>query len=247
MSKPVPAWVLPTANPECENTNVYRSGRVPSLAGRLSAARDFIEVGTQVCALAAELGVVECTATLHAASGRPVLVVDNVQALSREDRIGYFVEGWLDDLVLRELRERHAPVDGPSELAVPLLVPGDLIGSLRFRYRRSLAAELRRDLCAIGTHVSVRLAQLGIQAQPESLPFSSLTPRQLGVALLAARGSTNGEIAAALDLSENTIKKHLKDVFERIGISNRTELASLVARACIASVTEHECVTITRG
>jgi DNA-binding NarL/FixJ family response regulator len=57
-----------------------------------------------------------------------------------------------------------------------------------------------------------------------------LTPRQLEVATFTARGLTNREIARVLDLSENTVKKHLKDVFATLEITNRTELAVLVAR-----------------
>jgi DNA-binding NarL/FixJ family response regulator len=57
-----------------------------------------------------------------------------------------------------------------------------------------------------------------------------LTPRQLEVATLTARGCSNREIASVLELSENTVKKHLKDVFAALDVSNRTELAVLLVR-----------------
>lgn len=227
---------------------IMKGLRLPALASRLSSACDFVQVATQVCVLAAELGVDQCTVSLHASSGRPALCVDNRRAITREERVDYFAEHWVSDPVLVGLRESHAPIGVENELAIPLLEPGALIGSIRFWHREAIAAEVRRDLCALGTHVSVRLAQLQITAPPEADPFSRLTPRQVGVALLAARGSTNGEIAGALELSENTVKKHLKDVFERMSISNRTELAVVIVRASVPQdVTEHDGVTVMRA
>jgi DNA-binding NarL/FixJ family response regulator len=58
-----------------------------------------------------------------------------------------------------------------------------------------------------------------------------MTPRQREIAALVACGYTNAEIALALAISPNTIKKHLKDLFLALGLANRTELAVLVARA----------------
>lgn len=52
-----------------------------------------------------------------------------------------------------------------------------------------------------------------------------LTPRQHEVALAAARGLSNQQIATALRLSEGTVKNHLKVTFRRLGVSNRTQLA----------------------
>jgi DNA-binding CsgD family transcriptional regulator len=44
-----------------------------------------------------------------------------------------------------------------------------------------------------------------------------------------ARGYTNVEVAVALQISPNTIKKHLKHLFARLAVANRTELATLVS------------------
>jgi len=56
---------------------------------------------------------------------------------------------------------------------------------------------------------------------------AQLTARQLEITELAARGRTNAELSATLGISENTVKKHLKDIFRRLGVSNRTELAAV--------------------
>lgn len=52
-----------------------------------------------------------------------------------------------------------------------------------------------------------------------------LTPRQLDVLRLLARGLTNKEIAGVLGIAESTVKTHLKTLFEVLEVSNRTEAA----------------------
>ena len=47
---------------------------------------------------------------------------------------------------------------------------------------------------------------------------SSLSPRELEIAQLAAARRTNAEIAEALHLSEATVKNHLKRIFDKLGL-----------------------------
>jgi two-component system NarL family response regulator len=56
----------------------------------------------------------------------------------------------------------------------------------------------------------------------------SLTAREIAVLGLVARGMTNREIATALSMGEETVKGHLKHVFAKLDVSDRTE-AALVA------------------
>jgi DNA-binding NarL/FixJ family response regulator len=64
----------------------------------------------------------------------------------------------------------------------------------------------------------------------EASPFVHLTPRELGVAQLVAEGRSNKEIAAALRLSEGTIKAHLHSIYSKLGVDNRTAVAIMYAR-----------------
>lgn len=57
-----------------------------------------------------------------------------------------------------------------------------------------------------------------------------LSPRQLQVLELLAAGLTNGEIAARLHLSANTVKFHVRTIYERAGVSNRVQAAAVLAR-----------------
>lgn len=52
-----------------------------------------------------------------------------------------------------------------------------------------------------------------------------MTGQQLRIAELVAEGATNREIAARMFLSTRTVDHHLRNVFHRLGIRSRTELA----------------------
>lgn len=58
----------------------------------------------------------------------------------------------------------------------------------------------------------------------KKLKQHNLTPRQEEIAFLAVTGHSNSEIAEKLFISEYTVKDHLKEIFRKIGIRNRSEL-----------------------
>jgi len=55
-----------------------------------------------------------------------------------------------------------------------------------------------------------------------------LTPREHEIISLVGSGMTNREVARALWLSPNTVRKHLENVFEKLGVNNRTAAAAQV-------------------
>ena len=56
-----------------------------------------------------------------------------------------------------------------------------------------------------------------------------LTPREREIALLVCTGLSNKHICRQLNLSEGTVKIHLHNVYEKLAIRNRTQLAMFVA------------------
>jgi DNA-binding NarL/FixJ family response regulator len=52
---------------------------------------------------------------------------------------------------------------------------------------------------------------------------SILSARELEILLLAARGLSNHQIASALNLSEATVKRHLANIFQKMGVGSRGE------------------------
>lgn len=55
---------------------------------------------------------------------------------------------------------------------------------------------------------------------------NALTGREEAVLALVAEGKSNAQIAATLTLSENTVKFHLRNLFAKLGVANRTEAAA---------------------
>jgi len=62
-------------------------------------------------------------------------------------------------------------------------------------------------------------------------PIASLSVRKRRIAEFAAFGATAAEIGRALDVSPETVRAHLKRIYERLGVANRVELAACVREA----------------
>jgi DNA-binding NarL/FixJ family response regulator len=59
---------------------------------------------------------------------------------------------------------------------------------------------------------------------PERKHFG-LTPRELEIVGVILAGCSNGDIAAKFAISEKTVKHHLTNIFDKLGVSSRLELA----------------------
>lgn len=64
------------------------------------------------------------------------------------------------------------------------------------------------------------------QILSENVGQEELTPAESNVLRMIVGGMSNKEIAFALDVSENTVKTHNKNIFEKLGISDRTSAAT---------------------
>jgi len=100
--------------------------------------------------------------------------------------------------------------------------------------REDLLAAVKARLARKRVHqAELRAAKSAAQFKPD---FSSarpllalgLTAREAEVLLWVAQGKSNGDVATLLGLAEKTVKKHLGNVFEKLGVENRNS-ASLRA------------------
>jgi DNA-binding NarL/FixJ family response regulator len=57
-----------------------------------------------------------------------------------------------------------------------------------------------------------------------------LSARELEIVLLAARGLSNGQIAARVHLAEATVKRHLANVYIKMGVGSRGEATRMALR-----------------
>jgi DNA-binding CsgD family transcriptional regulator len=82
--------------------------------------------------------------------------------------------------------------------------------------------ELRKHGRAVYHRSAAGTADAGVGA---------LTARELQLARLVVDRRTNTEIAAELFLSKKTVETHLRNIFRKVDVSSRVELARAVERA----------------
>jgi DNA-binding NarL/FixJ family response regulator len=72
----------------------------------------------------------------------------------------------------------------------------------------------------------VQAMRMAYEVRPEEAAEKfSLTARELEVVAAIIEGETNKDIAKRLAISEQTVKHHLSSIFDKVGVSNRLELA----------------------
>jgi DNA-binding CsgD family transcriptional regulator/tetratricopeptide (TPR) repeat protein len=98
-------------------------------------------------------------------------------------------------------------------------------GALRYR------AAADRGLRSLGQRVHRRTRP----GQADGVGVASLTQRELQVARLVVDRRTNAEIADALFLSPKTVETHMRNIFRKLDVSSRVEVARLVERAAPTS------------
>ena len=64
----------------------------------------------------------------------------------------------------------------------------------------------------------------------ENIGQEELTPAESNVLRMIVGGMSNKEIGFALDVTENTVKTHIKNIFDKIGVSDRTSAATLAIK-----------------
>ena len=109
-------------------------------------------------------------------------------------------------------------------IAPVVMFDGEVVAlsCLRTRRARSFSRRELSRLMSVSLWSSSALSRLGGGGA------ELLTARQREVGELVLRGLTNAEIASVLCISPNTVKKYLKEIFLRHGISRRAELAALL-------------------
>jgi DNA-binding CsgD family transcriptional regulator len=138
------------------------------------------------------------------------------------------------DVAFTEALELHSRNTRSFDRARTELLFGE---HLRRRRRRVEAREHLRAALeafdALGAVAWAERARTELRASGESArkrdpsTVTELTPQELQVARFVAEGLSNKEVAAQLFLSPRTIDAHLRNVFAKLGITSRTQLAHL--------------------
>jgi NarL family two-component system response regulator LiaR len=85
--------------------------------------------------------------------------------------------------------------------------------------RAAFAGEVHLD-----PQVARVLAQR-MRARRDEVPTEALTPREMEVLQLLARGAANKEIAADLSITERTARTHVSNILGKLGLASRTQAA----------------------
>lgn len=85
--------------------------------------------------------------------------------------------------------------------------------------------------CIRAVYAGKTVVSPGVASQLASrLREEELTPRELEILTLVGRGLSNKLIARALDITEGTVKTHVKNLLEKLDATSRTEAIAVAAR-----------------
>jgi two-component system, NarL family, nitrate/nitrite response regulator NarL len=83
-------------------------------------------------------------------------------------------------------------------------------------------------------HLTSSISRMLPEEGPTATPaLGLLSSRERDVALQIRKGASNKEIAAALDITERTVKAHLGSIFNKLGIRDRLQLILLLSKKSI--------------
>jgi DNA-binding CsgD family transcriptional regulator len=169
------------------------------------------------------MGPVELQLGLAAAAlGRLDAAVGDLQAATSicdaNGARGYAVQARVE--LAAALTRRQAPGDLDRARAAP----GDLD---RARAALDAAAGEAERLGMVP--FTERIGRLRARLPATASAGSPLSPRELEVARLAARGLTNKQIGETLYLSERTAENHVQHILVKLGFSNRSQIAAWLA------------------
>lgn len=96
--------------------------------------------------------------------------------------------------------------------------------------KKGAAGYICKDISPSGLVDAIRTVAAGRKYIPDDIARilsehvgkEELTPAESNVLRMVVGGMSNKEIAFALDVSENTVKTHLQNIFAKIGVSDRT-------------------------
>ena len=110
-----------------------------------------------------------------------------------------------------------------------------ILKKLRLRRRVDLAlfaetSRMTRLDIADRAETDGELSVLSVDARPQAAAAASLSPAELEVASYAIRGFSNDRIARERQVSARTIANQLRSIFEKLGVSTRSQLAATLTK-----------------
>jgi DNA-binding CsgD family transcriptional regulator len=146
------------------------------------------------------------------------------------------LEDALTELAVAVAAHRRVPI--PFEWARTLLALGSLQRQLR---RRKAARETLQQALAVFEQLGSELWAVRARSELQRIggrtaSRDELTPAERRIAELVAEGKSNREVAATLAVSVHTVEAALTQVYRKLGVRSRTELARKFAGAGLSKL-----------
>ncbi len=173
---------------------------VGEAADGVQAVSEMLELGPQVVLMDAQLPEGQSLEALRQIKqlNRDTKVL-LLAAQAREEYLYEILRAGADGYILKDVAPDGLAQAVRAVARGELLLQPELAGKLISRFGAAGRGETRRD---------------------------ALTPRELEVLRLLARGLRNKEIAARLFVSERTVNFHLANIYQKLNVSGRTEALS---------------------
>ena len=102
-------------------------------------------------------------------------------------------------------------------------------GAATYLLKDTLSADLVRVIRQVHSGEPAVSADVEAALQTRA-SHPALTPREVEILYVVAEGKRNKEIGAALSISEETVVTHLKNIFTKLGVNDRTAAVALAVR-----------------
>lgn len=139
---------------------------------------------------------------------------------------------------IKEIRR----ADGSARIVVLTMFDGDedihralQAGAVTYLLKDTLSDDLIRVVREV--HSGKRPVRADVEARlAERSAHPTLTPREIDVMELVTQGLRNKEIAASLGISEGTVQAHLKSIFSKFVVNDRTAAVQVALRRGIVHI-----------
>lgn len=184
---------------------------VASVGSGEEGVRRATDLQTDLILLDVKMAGMSGIETLHKLRSSGVSVPVVMLTMSREDDdLSAALRGGAQGYLLKDIDPEDLVPALKAVLQGGSVVANELVGSL---------ARLVQGDQKQGSPVSPSATE------KQAAPFSELTPRELEILECIADGSSNKMIARTLDISEGTVKLHVKSILRKLGMRSRVEAA----------------------
>jgi DNA-binding NarL/FixJ family response regulator len=203
-----------------DDQNVYRDG-----IANLLNAQDGIEVAGCADTAAAAVEAIRKLRPHIALMGWPASSINShkvfaaVQETKFHTRVIMLIDEELKEDFLEAVRQGCCGMV-PRQTSTELLVKSiRKVHAGEFWLDRTTTAEVIRRLAKKGAGNANSGSRLGLREQG-----GALSTREREIVVLVAQGFKNKEMAERMFISEQTVKNHLHNIFDKLGVSDRLEL-----------------------